>query len=284
MATAEQIQYHYDVDAAFFMSFLDSAYHVYSGAVWKSADTLEMAQVNKFSRLSSFAHVKPGDRVLDIGCGWGGMLKYATDVVGACEAVGLTLSRDQHAFIAARDNPRIKAHLCSWNDFASLDVFDTVVSIGAFEHFASRQDRIAGCHIDVYRAFFKKCALLTHNDSYIGLQTIVTSRAPVSRQELQDARYLLDHVFPGSALPTINDIRAAILDLYEVRELRTIGSDYVRTLEAWIQRLKNNEDFIITRYGLELFQHYHRYFEAARRNFEFGVTDLIQVSLHRLPT
>lgn len=284
MATAEQVQYHYDVDAAFFMSFLDTAYKIYSCAVWEAADTLETAQINKLARLASFARIKPGDRILDVGCGWGGMLEYATSIIGVREAVGLTVSRDQYAFITARENPRVKAYLCSWNDFASFEAFDAIICIGAFEHFASRQDRMAGRHVDVYRAFFKKCAELTHKDSYIGLQTIVTVRTPGDRQELQDAHFLLDHVFPGSALPAINDIQAATLGLYEVRELRTIGSDYVRTLTAWEQRLDANKNFIVAGYGFGFFEHYQQYFKAARRNFERGITELLQVSLCKLTT
>jgi len=283
MATSEQVRYHYDIDTEFFLSFLDTTYHVYSCAVWDSADTLETAQMNKLARLASYARIRPGDSILDIGCGWGGMLEYATAVIGAREATGLTVSRDQHAFVTSQDNPRVKAHYCSWDDFDALDVFDAIVCIGAFEHFSSRQDRLAGLHIDVYRAFFKRCAELTRTDSYIGLQTIVTARTPRNRQELQDSRYLLDHVFPGSALPTINDIQAAMLGLYDVCELRTIGRDYARTLCAWSQRLVAKKDFIVARYGYGLFEHYYRYFEAARRNFENGVTELLQVSLRKLP-
>lgn len=284
MATAMQVQQHYDVDAAFFMSFLDTAYKAYSCAVWEAANTLETAQMHKLARLASFARIKHGQRVLDVGCGWGGMLEYATESTGAREAVGLTLSLDQCAFITARNLPRIKAYLCSWNDFTSTETFDAIISIGAFEHFASRQDRIAGRHIDVYRTFFRKCAELTSNNSYIGMQTIVSVRTPGDRQELQDARYLLDHVFPGSALPTINDIQAAMQGLYEVREHRTIGADYARTLKTWAQRFVANKDFITARYGFRLFDHYQRYFEAARRNFERGVTSLVQLSLQKLPT
>lgn len=283
MATAEQVQYHYDVDSPFFATFLDSRYMVYSCAVWENAHTLEHAQVNKLVRIAAFAHIQPGQRILDIGCGWGGMMKFSLHDIGVSEAMGLTLSHDQHAYNSAENDPRLKMHLCSWEDFSAQDIFDAVVSIGAFEHFVSREDRRSGRHAHIYRSFFDKCAKLTRADTFVGLQTIVTARTPANRQEMRDARYLLNHVFPGSALPSINDIQAATLGLYEMCEVRTIGADYARTLAVWGERLTAASERIVACYGRDIFEHYQRYFAAAKRNFECGVTDLIQMSLRKLP-
>ncbi len=283
MATAEQVQYHYDIDTRFFEFFLDTKYRAYSCAVWESASNLEAAQANKLQRLAEFARIRQDDRVLDIGCGWGSMLEYATSAIGAREAVGLTLSREQYAFLIAQGSPNTKISLSSWSNYMSDELFDAIVSIGAFEHFASREDRIAGCHHRIYRSFFEKCSGLTKRGSHIGLQTIVATRTPHNRQELQDARYLLEYVFPGSALPTIDDIQRAMNGLYEIRDLRTIGPDYARTLIAWKQRLEANEGAIVCRYGRYLYEHHRQYFEAAKRNFESGVTDVLQVSLYKLP-
>jgi cyclopropane-fatty-acyl-phospholipid synthase len=281
MATAADIQYHYDVDTDFFRIFLDSQYQVYSCGVWQSATTLEEAQLAKLTRLASFARIGEGSRVLDIGCGWGGMLRFALDECDASEAVGLTLSRDQYAFVSGMRRDRLTVKLLSWDGFSPTTAFDAVVSIGAFEHFASREDRAVHRQIEVYRRFFQTCASVCVPDSYLGLQTIVTARKPANRREILDAGFLLKNVFPGSALPTITDIQQASAGIYEIRELRTIGPDYARTLQEWKDRLLSRPD-LTAPYGSQLIEHYREYFDCARRNFETGVTELAQFSFCRL--
>lgn len=118
----------------------------------------------------------------------------------------------------------------------------------------------------------------------MGLQSIVTARNPVTLQEARDARYLLDKVFPGSALPTEADIRAGSAGLYEAAEIRRIGKDYARTLACWRERLLEQREFATVQFGTEVVDHYLRYFEAAERSFDTGVTDLVQMSLRPVPT
>ena len=108
------------------------------------------------------------------------------------------------------------------------------------------------------------------------------ARAPNSVSELRDSRYLLNKVFPGSALPSISDIQAAIIDKYEISAVSRIGLDYARTLNEWKQRLVLNKEIIIERFGQHLFDHYSIYFDAAQRSFESGYVDLYQVSLKRV--
>jgi cyclopropane-fatty-acyl-phospholipid synthase len=281
MATAAQIQYHYDVDTDFFRIFLDSIYNVYSCGVWETAATLEEAQLAKLKRLAAYARIGRGARVLDVGCGWGGMLRFALEECHAAEAVGLTLSRDQHSYVSGLAIDKLESHLTSWDGFKTATAFDAVVSIGAFEHFASREDRAAQRQIDVYRRFFHTCASVSVPNSYLGLQTIVTARKPANRHEVLDAGFLLKHVFPGSALPTITDIQQSIAGIYEIRELRTIGPDYARTLQEWKDRLVSRAH-LTTAYSEQLIKHYIAYFDCARRNFESGVTQLAQISLRKL--
>jgi cyclopropane-fatty-acyl-phospholipid synthase len=108
------------------------------------------------------------------------------------------------------------------------------------------------------------------------------ARAPNSISEVRDTRYLLDKVFPGSALPSISDIQASIVDKYEISAIRRIGLDYARTLLEWNKRLELNKHSVILNYGKELFDHYQVYFDSARRCFESEYIDLIQVSLRRV--
>ena len=283
MASQADIAHHYDVDNDFFELFLDKKYRAYSCGVWKSANNLEQAQEDKFDRLCRYANIAEGHRVIDIGCGWGGLMDTIIEKYPNTSVHGLTLSVEQFEFIKSAHKSNISLELRSWQDYMpSDDKFDSIISIGAFEHFASFEDQAASRQRDIYKTFFDWCQSISTADAQIGLQTIVISRAPNTLSELRDSRYLLDKVFPGSALPSISDIQAAIIDKYEISAVRRIGLDYARTLSEWNKRLELNKDKVVERYGQELFDHYRTYFDAARRCFETGYIDLYQVSLRRV--
>ena len=279
MATSEDIQFHYDVDNAFYAIFLDRDFRAYSCGVWDDASTLEEAQRAKIDRICHFAAVQQDARLLDIGCGWGGLMNHAISVHGARSAHGLTLSNDQIDHICAAARPQVSAALPSWRDHRPTHLYDAITSVGAFEHFVSRAERMAGHQIEIYRDFFATCRRVSTERAHLGLQTIVTARNPTTLQEARDARYLLDKVFPGSALPTEADIHAGSAGLYEPVEIRRIGRDYARTLACWRTRLLEQRDLAAMKFGVAVVDHYVRYFEAAERSFESGVTDLVQVSL-----
>lgn len=282
MASQADIAHHYDVDNDFFALFLDKKYRAYSCGVWKKAITLEQAQEDKFDRLCRYANVTQGHHVIEIGCGWGGLMNTVLDKYPDTSIHGLTLSTEQFEFINSASRPNLSLDLRAWQDYTPPErKFDSIISIGAFEHFASFEDQAESRQRDIYKTFFDWCLSVSTSEAQIGLQTIVISRAPNSLSELRDSRYLLDKVFPGSALPSISDIQAAIVDKYEVSAVRRIGLDYARTLFEWNKRLEFNQDKVVERYGQELFDHYRTYFDAARRCFETGYVDLYQVSLRR---
>ncbi len=283
MASQADIAHHYDVDNDFFALFLDKKYRAYSCGVWKKALDLEQAQEDKFDRLCRYANVTQDHHVIEIGCGWGGLMNTILEKYPNTHVHGLTLSTEQFEFINKAPKPNLSLELRSWQDYVpSEHKFDSIISIGAFEHFASFEDQAASRQRDIYKTFFDWCLSVSTPDAQIGLQTIVISRAPNTLSELRDSRYLLDKVFPGSALPSISDIQAAIIDKYEISAVRRIGLDYARTLFEWNKRLELNKDKVIARYGQELFDHYRTYFDAARRCFETGYVDLYQVSLRRV--
>ena len=284
MATSEDIQFHYDVDNAFYAIFLDREFRAYSCGVWDEASTLEEAQRAKIDRICRFAALEAGARLLDIGCGWGGLMAHAIGAYDVRSAHGLTLSNDQLAHIAAEASPQVSAELQSWRDHHPQQPYDAITSVGAFEHFVSRAERMAGRQIEIYRDFFSSCRSVSTASACMGLQSIVTARNPVTLQEARDARYLLDKVFPGSALPTEADIHAGSAGLYEAAEIRRIGKDYARTLACWRERLLEQHEFATVQFGTEVVDHYLRYFEAAERSFDSGVTDLVQMSLRPVPT
>lgn len=283
MASQSDIEHHYDVDNDFFALFLDEKYRAYSCGVWKTAENLQQAQEDKLDRLCRYANVQAGHRVIDVGCGWGGLMNRVVEKYPDTHVHGLTLSTQQFEYVKSALRPSLSLDLCAWQNYTSpAKKYDSIISIGAFEHFASFEDHAASRQRDIYKDFFDWCRSVSTTDAQIGLQTIVISRAPNSVSELRDSRYLLDKVFPGSALPSISDIQAAIVDNYEISAVRRIGLDYARTLSEWNTRLIQHQEKIVARYGQELFNHYRTYFDSARRCFETGYVDLYQVSLKRV--
>lgn len=282
MANQSDIAHHYDVHNDFYSMFLDQEYRVYSCAVWDNANTLEKAQLNKMNRICCFADVSAGDSIIDIGCGWGGMMNYAVSEFGASSVLGLTLSEDQFNYVSQQASPDISIALESWQEYQTESKFDAIVSVGAFEHFASLNDRASNTHLDIYKKFFDYCRSISTEDARIGLQTIIVSRKPTNISELRDTKYLLKNVFPGTASPSLEDIKAAINGRYEIADQKNIGEDYCKTLTEWQTRLNLNKTAIKETFGAKLFEHYDRYFTMAHRGFESGLLDLLQVSLKRL--
>lgn len=282
MATQADIEAHYDVDNDFFALFLDKGYRAYTCAVWDNAKTLEEAQVDKFKRLCRYANVQDGYKVLDVGCGWGGLMSFMADEYPNAQIHGLTLSTKQVEHINGTKNKNVSAELLSWEHYpVPAQKFDSVICVGGMEHFATQEDSVSGRQRDIYKKFFDWCLSVSTPNAQVGIHTIVITRPPNNITELKDSKYLQEKVFPGSALACISDIQSAVVDKYEISAVSRIGMDYVRTLAEWKMRLIQNKDIVVERYGQSLFDHYTVYFDSASRCFETGYFDLYQVSLKR---
>lgn len=282
MATQADIEAHYDVDNDFFGLFLDEKYRAYTCAVWEKANDLEQAQTDKYDRICKYANVQNGHHVMDVGCGWGGLMNLIADKYTNTHVHGLTISTEQFNYVNNIKKPNVSVNLCSWRDYVTPKCkFNSIVTVCAFEHFASVEDQAKSQQRDIYKDFFDWCLSISTDDAQIALQTIVVTRAPNNLTELRDTRYILEQVFPGSALSSISDIQAAIVDKYEISAANRIGQDYVRTVTEWDKKLELNRDVVIARYGQALFEHYRTYFDAARRCLETGYADLYQISLRR---
>lgn len=281
MATQDDIEKHYDVGNDFYEMCLDEKYLGYTCGVWDKATTNEQSQKDKFERLCHYANVKEGSNVLDVGCGWGGVMKFVSEKYPTAHVHGLTLSTKQIDYIDSLKLTSNSVELRAWQNYSPPEhKFDAITCIGCLEHFATYEDSAEGRQRDIYKNFFDWCLSVTTPEAQIGLQTIVMTRMPSNLTELRDS-WLVHEVFPGSALSSISDIQAAIVDKYEISKVSRIGLDYVQTLKEWDIKLQSNKDLIIARYSEELYELYHNYFNAASRCFETGYFDLYQVSLKR---
>jgi len=282
MATKQDIEAHYDIDNDFYALFLDEKYRAYTCAVWDEATSLEDAQSAKMHRMCDFSGIKDGAKVMDVGCGWGGFMDYVVDHYKDTRVHGLTLSTEQTKYVETTKKKNVSIELCSWADYkAPEEKYDAIVSICAFEHFATGKDKASGKHRDIYKHFFDWCLEISTPDAQVSLQTITANRAPKNIQEIKD-KYTLDKVFPGSALASISDIQAAVVDKYEISEVKRIGPYYVKTLAEWRKRFEANKEKVIANYGQDLYDLYAEYLAASQRCYESGFLDLYQASLKRV--
>jgi cyclopropane-fatty-acyl-phospholipid synthase len=279
-ATREAIEHHYDVGRDFYGLWLD-ARKVYSCALWPGEldDDLEAAQLAKLAWHVDAAAAGGVARVLDIGCGWGAMLRYLTEERSVSHATGLTLSSDQAESIEVSD--RIEVRLQDWRDHRPVEPYDAVISIGAFEHF-TRPELSALDRRAVYATFFNRCADWLNPGGRLSLQTIAyedydETTGPVSS-------FFTDEIFPESALPHLSDIIDASDPWFRLIAYRSDAAQYEHTLHLWQQRLESRRDEALALVGRTTYRRYLRYLRVSRALFDRRTTTLYRLAFERRPT
>ncbi|GAB5377221.1 MAG: hypothetical protein AcusKO_36830 [Acuticoccus sp.] len=281
MSASEAIEYHYDNETRFFSLWLDPTLS-YSAARWHSpfgdalATDLETAQREKLRHHLDAAALPEGGRLLDIGCGWGAVLEGAVARDPTASALGLTLSRDQHAHITARATPGVSAALKDFFAFESDTPFDGAISIGAFEHFA-RPEMDRAAKIATYRTFFERLAGLLTKGSRFSLQTIVWNNV-----DFETSKILLpETVFPQSDIPFLEEIAAASHETFRLAYVENNPTDYALTLSAWIANLKAERETILAEWDDEKYAFFERYLRRSRLAFKQGPNSLARLVLVR---
>src|SRR5579872_527513 len=222
---------HYDLDVDIFEATFDKRLTGSCG-YWAKADTLDAAQEAKLDLVCRKIGLARGDRVLDIGCGWGAFMGYAAERYGA-ECVGVTVSEAQAKYGARRyDELPVEFQVKDYRDFTGR--VRHVVSMGMFEHVGSRN----------YRTYFE-CArhAMTEGGLFL-LHTIFANEAYPTIDPWLD-RY----VFPNGCLPTVGQIGDAVEGLFVVENVENFGPDYDRTLMAWYEKFQSNRASVAARYG-----------------------------------
>ena len=206
---------HYDIGNDLFAKMLGKRL-VYSCGYWKDADNLDDAEAAKLDLVCRKLQLKPGMRILDIGCGWGEALKYAAEHYGV-EGVGITVSQQQADY--ARElcaGLPIEIRLQDYHDIG--EPFDAVYSIGMFEHVGGKN----------YRSYFETVRRCLKEDGLSLLHCIGSNGAPA-----QTDPWIEKYIFPNSMIPAASQVAAALEDLFVVEDWHNFGADYDRTLTAW---------------------------------------------------
>jgi cyclopropane-fatty-acyl-phospholipid synthase len=281
MSTEAEVAVSYDVGNEFFRLWLDRRMN-YTCAVFDDTDDLDEAQVAKLAALTDFAHIRPGSRVLDIGCGWGAALEYLAVDRGVHHAHGITLSQAQTAEVRRRKLPGVTVDCTDYRDFRPGQPFDALLSICMIEHVCTPEQARAGEHIAAYRDYFRRAWTWTRPGAWFGLQTILRNRVPRNRDDAVDVSWVTREIFPGGITPRMEDIVAAVNPYWEIVEVRTRREDYRRTTTLWRERLRTHEATIRDRWGDRVFEDYDRYLSTCIRAFARHYQSLAQWSLRRI--
>lgn len=281
-ASAEAVEHHYDIGTEFYRLWLDTDL-TYSCAMWADGDDLDRAQQRKLDHLIGLARITGAERILDIGCGWGSLMRAIADRHGQAHITGLTLSRDQYHYVRSSPADRIEVRWEHWNDHRPDNRYDAVFCLGALEHFVrfglSRRERTAA-----YRAFFTHCHDILHPGGGLVVQTIGKGNRPLDQDSLADVRFLANEIFPESDPPRLAELAHACERLFEIRSLVNDRHDYSKTCAEWLRRLRSRRAEAEEIAGADVTEAYERYLEASIRQFDREHLVLYRILLRKVAT
>ena len=256
--------FHYDTSNEFFRLFLDPSM-TYSCAYFATgAESLEEAQMAKLDRAFEWVDLQPGQRLLDIGCGWGAAAERAAQRYGA-RAVGLSVSQEQLEIAHQRERPGLSLsyRFEGWETYR--DPCDVIVSFGAFEHFKSAN----------YDAFFQRCRELLPEGGPLLIQTITIGRPSTSFKLFRYAHFLRKEIYPGAELPPPElVIQHARTNGFELIKAESLRPSYVLTLDMWLANLTANREAAIAATSEETYRKNVRYLEGASEYHRTGETNV----------
>jgi cyclopropane-fatty-acyl-phospholipid synthase len=229
-----QVSQHYDLGNDLFQAMLDERM-IYSCAYWKNANTLAEAQEAKLDMICRKVGLRPGMRVLDIGCGWGGFAKFAAERYGV-SVVGVTISQEQVKLgSSVCAGLPVELKLEDYRELSSrVEEFDAVVSVGMFEHVGYKN----------YRNYMKIVRRCLKPEGLFLLQTIGGNNSVASFDP-----WLSKYIFPNAMLPSARQIAEACEGIMVLEDWHTFGADYDRTLMEWFDNFDRHWPRLTHKYG-----------------------------------
>jgi len=279
VGSKNNVAHHYDIGNPLYALMLDAEHWQYSCAYWpEGVTTLAQAQGAKLAHIARKLALLPGQEVLDIGCGWGGMAIHLAQAHGVL-VTGITLSEEQAALArqrvaAAGVADKVTILLEDYRDTAASGrKFDRIVSVGMFEHVGRNQ----------FETFFEACARMLADDGVMLLHTI----GRMGRPGTTDA-FTRKYIFPGGYIPALSETVAASEKFRLIAaDIETLRLHYAKTIRCWYANCMANRDAIIALHDERFFRMWTFYLAGAATVFEHGSMCNYQIqytrSRHALP-
>ena len=269
MRAKKNIEYHYDIGNSFYEIWLDKSMTYSSGIFQKENEDLFQAQKNKYEKLIKKMDIRPHHKVLEIGCGWGGMAEYIGKNLG-CDYTGITISPSQKEFaekrmIKNKIEKKTNIKLCDYRDIKGT--FDRIISIEMIEAVGEK-------YWDIYFSKINNCL---KKGGLAGIQMILIDNKKFNSYR-KSVDFIQKYIFPGGMLPSHEKIRDSFKKngLKEVSN-NSFGESYAKTLKIWRNNFNNSLDKL-TKIGIDakIQRLFHYYFSYCEAGFSDGQIDVSQ--------
>merc|ERR1712127_960034 len=263
------VAHHYDISDDLYFLFLDPLKQYSCGYFKDKTDTLEQAQINKINHIIKKLDIKPNQKVLDIGCGWG-YLAIEIAKQHKCHVTGITLSENQYKFASNKVKElnlsnQVEIRLIDYREIK--EKYDRIVSVGMFEHVGRR----------FYNSFFEKISNLLNNKGVALLHTIGSLDSPRDPQP-----WITKYIFPGGYTPSLSQISGPIEKSgLIVSDLEVLKIHYAHTLRHWKERFIQNKDKVLDMFDEQFFRMYEFYLTSCEAAFKYGDQVVYQIQLSK---
>ncbi|GAC1324674.1 MAG: cyclopropane fatty acyl phospholipid synthase [Collimonas sp.] len=254
---------HYDIGNDLFESMLDSSM-MYSCGYWARASNLEEAQQHKLELICRKLELKPGERLLDIGCGWGGLARYAAENYQV-EVVGITISKEQQKLAQERcAGLPVKIELTDYRQLSGQ--YDKIVSVGMFEHVGAKN----------YATYFDVTGKLLAPEGLFLLHTIGNYVTEKKRDVWLDK-----YIFPNGHLPSAKEITEVLEGRFLIEDWHNFGRDYDLTLMAWWDNFERAWPRLSVKYDERFYRMWKYFILSSAGFFRSGQGQLWQLVLSK---
>jgi cyclopropane-fatty-acyl-phospholipid synthase len=263
----ENVAHHYDLGNPLYELFLDKEMFYSCAYFRREQDTLEAAQINKCRLIAAKLNLKPGQKVLDIGSGWGGMARYLAKIADV-EVLGVTLSKEQYALAVERTKAegldgRVRFELKDYRNLTAK--FDRIVSVGMFEHVG----------VQHYGEFFAKVNDLLADDGVMLLHSIGHMSPPGTASP-----WLRKYIFPGAYSPALSEVFPAVENnSLWVTDCEFLRIHYATTLRHWHQRFEANRAKVAAMYDERFCRMWEFYLISAEMMFRTGLQEVFHMQI-----